>query len=97
METGTLTPRSNNIVRAMRFSGGFGQPDGFGSVLVADVRKSGDACLTLTYRMPTGNQEERTWSVILTSTQRHALAALLGDYEPALFETIEENQNAISK
>lgn len=49
MQIGNLTPRSNDPISSMRFSGGFGQPNGFASVLTASVNKASDACLTLDY------------------------------------------------
>lgn len=85
MNKGTLTPRSNNEVEAMRFSGGFGQPDGFSSVLTASIRTSGEACLTLEYE---NGGHIHQWSVMLTDEQRNALSALLGRYQPRLYERI---------
>ena len=90
MQTGNLTPRSNNTIDEMRFTGNFGQPDGFDSVLVASVRKSGDACLTLTYCMDVGDREERIWSIMLTNEQRLVLAKLLNEYKPTLYERTGE-------
>lgn len=83
MRTGKLTPRSNNCVDAMRFSGGFGQPDGFASVLDVKINEGGEVCLTLTHRE---NGNESTWSVMLTDSQRNAMAAMLGEYKPRTFE-----------
>ncbi len=80
MDTGNLTPRSNDTVTEMRFSGNFGQPDGFGSVFTAKVNTAGEACLTLEYG------EGKQWSVMLTDSQRQALASMLGIYKPILFE-----------
>ena len=43
LPTGGLTPRSNNKEVSCRYTGGFGQPDGFASVLdvtVNDRRRS---------------------------------------------------------
>jgi len=83
MEKGTLTPKSNSCVDAMRFSGAFGQPDGFASVLDVTVNQGGEACLTLTHRV---NYDEKVWSVMLTDSQRNALAAMLGEYKSRTFE-----------
>lgn len=87
MNKGTLTPRTNDEVEAMRFSGGFGQPDGFASVLTASVRQDGGLCLTLEFR-PGPGDASGFWSVMLTNEQRRVLAALLGRYHPRLYETI---------
>jgi len=92
METGTLTPRSNDIVDEMRFSGGFGQPDGFGSVLTASMRKSGDAALTLVWRDLQGH--EQTWSVVLAPGQKDALGQFLTRYQPRLYERITKTEPA---
>lgn len=86
MEKGKLTPRSNDCVDAMRFSGGFGQPDGFASVLDVKVNRGGEVCLTLAHRV---SGDERIWSVMLTDSQRHALAAMLASYKPRTFERYE--------
>jgi hypothetical protein len=88
MFTGKLTPRSNNIVDSMRFSGAFGQPDGFGSVLDVIVNKAGEACFTLHY-------EERMWSVTLTNEQRNALAKMLSNYQPCLYESYKDATTTI--
>ena len=84
--TGGLTPRSNDGVGEMRFSGGFGQTDGFASVLIASVRRSGEACLTLHY---TANSGPMVWSVMLTNQQRYVLADFLRSYDPVLWEAID--------
>lgn len=86
METGGLTPKSNNIVAAMRFTGNFGSMDGFQSILNADVRQSGDACLTLTYR--DANNIEHMWSVMLTEEQRVALAGMFSKHLSKTWEYI---------
>lgn len=83
MKTGKLTPRANDTVSRIRFSGSFGQPDGFGSVLEADQRESGEVALTLFYKM---NNSDHMWSVMLTNEQRKALGKFLFEYEPTLFE-----------
>lgn len=85
MQTGKLTPRSAETVAEMRFTGGFGQPDGFASILSVNVRTSGEAYLTLDYRLDPKGDEHR-WSVGLTSEQRRALGRLLLSYEPVLIE-----------
>jgi hypothetical protein len=84
---GTLTPKTNKVIEEMRFTGGFGQPTGFGSVLIASVREDGSACLSLHFS--TGNfsgKFDHFWSVILTNEQRRALSELLARYQPRLFE-----------
>jgi hypothetical protein len=86
MDKGTLTPRTNKEVAAMRFSGNFGQPDGFGSVLLASIRESGDLCLTLDFLL---NGKEMMWSVMLTNDQRTALAGFLNRYHPRLYEVCD--------
>jgi hypothetical protein len=85
MDTGTLTPRCSDPVRAVRFSGPFGQPDGFSSVLTVIVRKSGDLCLKLNYK---GHITEHQWAVELTSEQRIALGKTVLSYTPKLYEDI---------
>jgi len=94
MRTGNLTPRCNSIVKALRFSGGFGQPDGFGSVLEASVCKDGRLVLTLVYKSGIGPdaEHEHMWSVELTNEQRLALAQLAADYQPVLFEEVPAHQ-----
>jgi hypothetical protein len=47
METGNLTPKSNDTVLEIQYTGAFGQPDGFGSVLTCRIARSGDATLAL--------------------------------------------------
>ena len=95
---GTLTPRSSDVVTEMRFSGSFGQPDGFGSVLVAGVRRDGNACLSLHYSTGHfGGKLDHFWAVELTGEQRKALAALLVSYEPRLFESTTEGKPGESK
>lgn len=89
MQTGNLTPRTNCTIDAMRFSGDFGQPDGFGSVLDVQVKKSGEVCFTLTYKMQPQSAEEHMWSVTLTEEQRRALAGLLVKYHPRTYERYE--------
>lgn len=86
MEVGSLTPKSNDLVEAMRFTGAFGQSDGFGSVLLAEVKKDGRLVLTLTYQM---NGQEHFWSVELDDSQRNALVAFAGKYQPRLFERVK--------
>lgn len=88
MKTGTLTPRSNDCVKAMRFSGSFGQPDGFASVLDVKVNQGGNVSLSLTYKG--GDNQEHMWAVALTDSQRRALAVMLAAYEPRVFEYYEE-------
>ena len=89
MKTGTLTPRSNNCVEGMRFSGDFGQPDGFGSVLAVRINEAGQACFALTYKNMDGS--ESSWAVTLTDSQRDALAVFLAEYKPRLFERYQRD------
>ena len=85
--TGGLTARSNNSEVAFRYSGAFGQPNGFGSVLEVKVNSSGDLALTLHYKTDLDKQDH-LWSVMLTNEQRKHLAELLGSYDPVLWEEI---------
>ena len=89
--TGNLTPKSNDTVKAMRFTGNFGQPDGFGSILTVRINKKGDAILTLHY---ISEGKEGLWSVMLNQEQRFALSRLLS---PATYEAIhfEEFQDSV--
>lgn len=87
MITGELTPRSNDSVSVMRYTGGFGQPDGFGGVLTVTINQAGDVYFTLEYRA--GDGAEHQWSVGLTNEQRRALITQLLGYEPKLFEVIQ--------
>ena len=90
MNTGKLTPRSNDCIKAMRFSGGFGQPDGFASVLDVKINQGGEVSFKLTYReVLLRGGVEHTWSVRLTDSQRKILAAMLVEYEPRVFESYE--------
>ena len=91
MDTGTLTPRSNDTVEAMRFSGGFDHPDGFASVLIVRINRAGDACLTLQYRTDHLSGKEMIWSVMLDDGQRNALAAMLGRYQPRTYERFDDD------
>lgn len=90
---GTLTPKSNSVVEEMRFSGNHAiGGGGHGSVLVADIRKSGEACLALYYS--TGSFDDKLdhfWAVMLTNEQRKALAEFLGRYQSKLFEHVSHN------
>lgn len=96
LPTGTLTPRSANVVSAYRFAGDFGQPDGFTSVLEAVVRRSGALCLTLTWRQSSGGgvypDDIRRWFIELTDEQRRALAEVIRAYEPRTWEAIKQNE-----
>lgn len=84
---GTLTPRTANVVKEMRFAGE-GSGWGDGSVLIAAVRRTGDACLSLHYSTGSfGDKLDHFWAIELTGEQRKALAALLLSYEPVLFES----------
>jgi len=87
MKTGLLTPRTNSTIQSKRYSGGFGQPDGFGSVLTVDVRQDGRLNLNLTYRNGFSGPE-RTWNCELTNEQRKDLAGWIGEYDPILVEDL---------
>ena len=89
MIKGRLDPRSNSDVIRMRFTGSFGQPDGFGSILDAAVKTSGNCSLTLVWKHET-SPDEKMWSVELTNEQRKALGQMLMSYEPVLFEEIKK-------
>lgn len=93
---GNLTPKSNNVVEEMRFSGSHAIGNGgHGSVLVADVRTSGEACLSLHYSTGSfGDKLDHFWAVMLTNEQRNALAEFLQRYQPKLFEQVSHNGTA---
>ena len=89
MKTGNLTPRTNSTIREKRYSGGFGQPDGFASVLNVAVRTDGRLVLTLRYRPScVDTSKETLWSVELTNEQRKDLEWIT-EYEPILVEDIK--------
>lgn len=91
MEKGNLTPRSNDTIDEMRFSGGFGQPDGFASVLTVRVNRAGEAYFTLCYRKDFHvDRNEDMWSVGLSNEQRMVLSSMLGAYKPTLYEVIKK-------
>lgn len=81
MKTGNLTPRSESII--------FGQPDGFNSILVIDIRKSGKSYLTISWR--DSNNNICFQSVGLSNEQRKQLASVLLSYEPTLWEEIQND------
>lgn len=81
MNTKNLTSKSNDSVIEARFTGSFGQPDGFGSVLTLIINKAGNATLTLNYKDV--DNIERMWSVMLDNEQRRKLANMLTTYEPS--------------
>lgn len=84
---GTLTARTPDVVKEMRFAGQ-GSPWSGGSVLIAAVRRSGEVCLSLHYSTGNfGDKLDHFWAIELSSEQRKALAALLLSYEPVLFES----------
>jgi len=91
METGNLTPKSNNCIKACRFSGNFGQPDGFGSVLNVRVNRNGDVALQLNYRSDIDGQE-KLWTVMLDNEQRKKLIEIIsmGEDEPRKFEEYKD-------
>lgn len=91
---GNLTPRASDIVEAMRFSGGFGQPDGFSSVLEVMVRKDGSVCLRLLYSTIGDKRLSNFWAVELTNEQRFALQFFIGRYQPRLFERFDADTRA---
>lgn len=86
MNTDGLTPRSNTIKSQIRYTGNFGQPDGFASVLEVTVHEDGEAQLTLNYRTDIGTRnDERMWSIRLTETQIDRLIKQLSHYHPTLW------------
>ena len=90
MKTGKLTPKSNNVMAARRYSGSFGQPDGFGSVLAVTIHNDGEIQLTLTWKSESASAE-RQWSVRLTNEQRKNLGHFLStEFEPVLWEDFNE-------
>lgn len=92
MKTGKLTPKTNDTMDSMRFTGGFGQPSGFGSVLTATVKEDGGLCLTLNYKMDMSDGEHM-WSVELNNEQRNALGSMISKYQPVLYERIGKNND----
>ena len=90
MQTGKLTPKSNDIKRCARYSGSFGPQDGFGSILEATVNTGGEVCLSLIYKTDHYGSKENIWGVMLTNEQRKHLSKLLASYEPTLWEEINE-------
>ncbi len=93
MKTGKLTPRTNATVRRVRYTGNFGQPTGFGSVLEVSQHEDGTAHLTLCFKNDL-RPDEQMWSVQLTNEQRNHLAAWLAQYQPRLFEVVEDFSKA---
>ena len=91
MNTGDLDSRSNDTKIQVLYTGDFGQPDGFGSVLSVTINSAGETALKLDYKGM--NQEERSWTVTLTNEQRQHLAHILGLYSPKLSNIIEDNLN----
>ena len=85
MKTGNLTPRSNNLVAGMRFTGAFAQPNGFGSVLSVEIKTDGRAVFTLTYKK-INDESEHMWTIELDNEQRSKLAAHLSKHQPTLYE-----------
>ncbi len=90
MDKGNLTARSNNKIASFRYSGGFGQPDGFASVLTVSVNKEGNLTLSLTYKRSDLSSEEHFWAVTLTDSQRQHLASWIGEHKPQLWEEISQ-------
>ena len=88
LPVGNLTPRSNTPEVEMRYTGSFGQPDGFGSILDVKVYSSGELCLKI--HNVDADGKSRSWAVQLTSEQRKHLAATLIQFEPVLWEEIKE-------
>ena len=86
LPTGGLTPRSNNKEVSCRYTGGFGQPDGFASVLEVTVNRGGDLALTLHWTEKGINM----WSVMLTNEQRKHLSGLIASYDPVLWEPMNQ-------
>ena len=77
-----LDPKSNDTVVKARFSGGFGQPDGFESILTVSVNRHGNATFHLAYKIVNTDQ---SWAVILDNDQRRELIRLLSEHEPTLW------------
>ena len=90
MRTGKLTPRTNNTICAARFTGSFGQPNGFGSILEAAVREDGRLVLTCIWKDHLDNSKECMWTIELDSAQRNKLVDLVGQYQPIFVERMEE-------
>ncbi len=88
METGNLTPRSNNTVAGARYSGSFGPVNGFGSVLEVTINTEGKTTFTLHYSADFDGKKEHMWSVILDNEQRRHLSDMLKSYEPKLIEEL---------
>jgi hypothetical protein len=90
LPTGCLTPRTNETQAERRYCGAFAQPDGFSSVLNADVRQDGSSCLTLHYRGV--DDANRMWSIMLTNEQRKNLGEFLlrGGWDPVHWEDVHE-------
>ena len=88
LPTGGLTPRSNSKEVAYRYTGGFGQPDGFASVLEVTVNRAGDLALTLHHTSGLDNHAH-LWSVMLTNEQRKHLSGLIASYDPVLWEDMQ--------
>ena len=93
LPTGRLTPKSNDVLAKRQYTGGFGQPDGFGSILVVDIRRSGDACLTLHYRSDPSGGPPKMWSVMLDNEQRKNLGKFLSNesFDPTHIEEVKSD------
>lgn len=90
MFTGNLTPKDNDTVKEMIFTGSFAQPNGFGSVLTARINTEGNLELSLTFTTDFGSSKETMWGIILNCEQRRALGNLALSYEPVHFEEIKK-------
>ena len=86
MNTGNLTPKSNDTVLYQKYTGNFGQPDGFGSILELKVNTNGDLCLTLHY---TTLGDKKMWSVMLNNEQREHMAEVISkeNYHPVFWDS----------
>lgn len=85
METGNLTPKSNNTVANMRFTGEFGQPGGFGSVLGVRLNNAGHVDFNICSR-GWNDDKEKSCHCNLNNEQRKALIKMLSSHEPVLYE-----------
>lgn len=90
LPTGGLTPRANNGYRGKRYTGSFGQPDGFGSVLYVEVKQDGRLVLKLHFK-PGTDSAPHFWAVELDNAQRNDLASWIGEYQPTFWEEVGES------
>lgn len=91
MNSYELTPRTNNTINKMVFTGAFGQPDGFGSVLEVEIKQDGRLVLICTYRLH-GSEHDHVWTIELDNEQRVALGEFIPTYSPRLYHYVRENE-----